>query len=73
MVPSGRTRNPRKVSYFGVHVSLCVHEYVFVCVCVCVCVCIHRTKNEALPFAATWMDLEVSILCEVRQSKTNII
>ena len=40
MVPNGRTRNPRKVSYFGVHVSLCVHEYVFVlCVCVCdVCV-----------------------------------
>ena len=29
-------------------------------------------KNE-MSFAATWMDLEVIILNEVRQSKTNII
>ena len=30
-------------------------------------------KNELLPFAATWMDLEVIILSEVRQRKINII
>ena len=30
-------------------------------------------KNELLPFAATWMDLEIIILSEVRQTKTNII
>ena len=29
-------------------------------------------KNE-MSFAATWMDLEVILLNEVRQSKTNII
>ena len=30
-------------------------------------------KNEILPSAATWMDLENIILSDVRQRKTNII
>ena len=30
-------------------------------------------KNEIMPFAATWMDLEMIILSEVSQTKTNII
>ena len=30
-------------------------------------------KNEILPFAATWMDLENITLSEVSQTKTNII
>ena len=30
-------------------------------------------KNEIMAFAATWMDLDVIILSEVRQRKTNII
>ena len=30
-------------------------------------------KNEGIPFTAMWIDLEIIILTEVRQRKTNII
>ena len=30
-------------------------------------------KSEIMPFAATWMDLEMIILNEVSQTKTNTI
>ena len=30
-------------------------------------------KNEVMPFAATWMDLEIIILSEVSQTKRNIV
>ena len=30
-------------------------------------------KNEIMPFVATWMNLEVTIVSEVNQKKTNTI
>ena len=44
------------------------------------CIYIYRTeycsaikKNEVIPFAATWMDLEIITLNAVSQTKINII
>ena len=31
----------------------------------------HKKKNEIMPFAARWMDLEIIIPSEVRKRKTN--
>ena len=45
--------------------------------CLCLCECMYNGillshKNEILPSAATWMDLE-NILSEINQTKTRII
>ena len=34
--------------------------------------CSATEKNEIVPFAATWMDLEIIILSEVSQTKTKL-
>ena len=41
--------------------------------CVCVCIlthaCTHTQWNEIMPFAATWMYLQIIILSEVKSEK----
>ena len=34
---------------------------------------LRHKKDEIMPFATTWMDLEIIILSEVSQTKTNTI
>ena len=47
-------------------------------VCVCVCVCVYdgillsHQKNEILPFAIMWMELEGTMLSEISQSEKDI-
>ena len=59
--------------YVCVCVSACARVCVCVCVCVRVCVCVIECysaikKNEIMPFAAIWMDLEMIILSEISQT-----
>ena len=50
------------------------------CVCVCVCVCVYTMKyssaikkNERMPFATAWMDLENMLSEEDRERQTSLI
>ena len=52
--------------------------YIYVCIYIYIYIYIMEyysaiKKNETMPFAASWMDLEIIILSEISQTKTNII
>ena len=46
-------------------------EWIKMCVCVCVCVCVMEhysaiKKNEIMSFAATWINIQGSMLSEIK-------
>ena len=61
--------------YTPTYIRVCVYIHTCVCVYTYVCVCRYICsehfsvikQNELLPFATTFMDLEITILSEVRQ------
>ena len=46
-------------------------DVVYVCVCVIHRVLLNHKNNKILSFATIWMDLEIIVLSEVSQRKTN--
>ena len=59
---------------------ICVYIYICICVYIYVCVYIYIMeynsaikRSEIMPFAATWMDLEIIILSKVSHIEKNII
>ena len=64
------------MKFFGflAHAEVMLHKQDVVCVCVCVYIFTMEyflaiQKNEIMPFAVTWMDLEIVILSEVSQKE----
>ena len=68
-----------EATYMPINMSGDIYIYVYIYISpvymrVCVCVCIMEyysiiKKNEVMPFAATWMDLDMIILSEVSQTE----
>ena len=54
------------VEYIYIHTYIYIHIFIYIYYSV-------TKKNEIMPFAVTWIDLELIILSEGRQTKTNII
>ena len=62
-------------TYIYIHTQICTA--LFICVCVCIYIyngiLLSIKRNEILPFATTWMDVESIIQSKIRQRKANTI
>ena len=50
-----------------------IHIYMFACLYTHSGILLSHKKNEMLPFATTWMDLECIMFTEISQTKTSTL
>ena len=55
-----------------IHVYMCIYMYIYINIYIYSGILLSHKKNEILPFAATWMDLEVIKLSKLSQTEKDI-
>ena len=56
-------------------VCVCIYIYIYICIYIYIYIYIYeyysavKNKNEILPLATTWMDLEYNMLSEISQTE----
>ena len=67
------------ILYIYTHTQIYIYTHIYIYICIYTHTHTHNgvflgnQKNEILPFATTWRELEGIMLSEISQKKTNII
>ena len=62
-----------KISYAHTHMCVCIYIYIYIYIYHTQEILLSHKKNELLPFATAWLDLEGIMQSEISQRKTNTI